>query len=473
MKRKSAIAKDESPEPGDRITLTLTRIAKFNCPPERKQVFLWDDKSPRLAVRYTAGSKSFIFESKLNRKTIRRTLGDVDNWTLEDARSEAGRLQTLVDKGTDPRELDREEKEAKARAKAERETAAIAETKRKHYTLKALCMAYCKLLEANGKAQSAGQARSVFKCHVFTPHRAIAAQPAQDTTAHQIAAIVRKVAEQGKERTAGILRSYLSAAFNAARKAPFDAKLPADLIAFGVESNPVEPVSTIAVQRGGHTLTADELKAYLAALSQDELPDLALQLALFAGGQRMAQLLRAKVCDYTTDTETLRLFDGKGKRSTPREHLLPLAPKGKAVAIVNKLIVRAKKQEDANAKIEGREPRYGALWLFSSHGKQQLVETTPGKRVSTISKAMKDEPFDLRDVRRTCETMLAEMGISKDIRAQLLSHGLSGVQSAHYDRHSYTNEKRAALIAWEKRLDDITKGKKGSNVVQIKRKKSA
>jgi integrase len=86
---------------------------------------------------------------------------------------------------------------------------------------------------------------------------------------------------------------------------------------------------------------------------------------------------------------------------------------------------------------------------------------------------MKGEPFDLRDIRRTCETMLAEMGISKDTRAQLLSHGLSGVQSAHYDRHSYTNEKRAALIAWEKRLDHITKGKKGSNVVQIKRKKSA
>ena len=39
------------------------------------------------------------------------------------------------------------------------------------------------------------------------------------------------------------------------------------------------------------------------------------------------------------------------------------------------------------------------------------------------------------------------------------SHGLSGVQAAHYDRHTYTDEKRAALVAWEQRLDEIITGK--------------
>ena len=72
---------------------------------------------------------------------------------------------------------------------------------------------------------------------------------------------------------------------------------------------------------------------------------------------------------------------------------------------------------------------------------------------------MKCEAFNLRDIRRTCETMLAGVGISRDTRAQLLSHGLSGVQAAHYDRHTYTDEKRAALIAWEQRLEEIATGK--------------
>ena len=76
------------------------------------------------------------------------------------------------------------------------------------------------------------------------------------------------------------------------------------------------------------------------------------------------------------------------------------------------------------------------------------------------------------DVRRTAETMLAGMGISRDTRAQLLSHGLGGVQDQHYDRHGYADEKRAALIAWERRLDEIENGIKPAGNVRPLRRKS-
>jgi hypothetical protein len=56
------------------------------------QFFLWDTDAPRLAVRVTAGAKSFIFESKLNRQTVRVAIGDVRAWTLDHQRvSDAGR----------------------------------------------------------------------------------------------------------------------------------------------------------------------------------------------------------------------------------------------------------------------------------------------------------------------------------------------------------------------------------------------
>lgn len=454
-----------------RERITLGRIANFNCPDGKKQAFLWDTEAPRLAVRATSGAKSFIFETKLNRQTIRRTIGDVRNWTIEAAREEARRLQTLIDKGTDPRELEREKEAAKAKAIADEEATKAAVKARKQYTLKALCNAYCDHLEAKGKTESARQTRSILKCHVFEAFSEIALLPASEINADHAATLIRKVMMAGKERTAGVLRSYLSAAFNAARKARFDAKLPSDLIAYGVKDNPAELIATIPVNRGTRNLTAEELRHYMAALSDDNLSDLALKLDLYTGGQRMAQLLRPKTSDYDKDTSTLRLWDGKGKRISPREHLLPLAPKG--VAIVEKLIERARKLEEANAQKEGREPSYSNLWLFSNHGKTKLSDTTPGKRVSDISKAMKGESFDLRDIRRTCETMLAGMRVHKDIRAQLLSHGLSGVQDAHYDRHGYIDEKRAALLAWERRLDDISKGKKSSNVAQPKKKKTS
>ena len=434
-----------------RERLTPDRIRRFCCPAETKQAFLWDTDAPRLAVRATAGAKSFIFETKLNRQTIRRTIGDVRAWNLEEARTEARRLQTLIDQGTDPRELDREREEAKAAAKAAQEAAKREAEERGRYTLRALCNAYTEALERAGKAKSAAATRSAFKCHVFT-HPEIAHAPANEVTAHQLAALVRKVREAGKERAAGILRSYLSAAFNAGKRAPFDSALPADLIPFGIEHNPVDAIPAIAVQRGDRTLSADELRAYLAALGED-LPDMALRLALLAGGQRMAQLLRARVGDYDPDTATLRLWDGKGKRQSAREHLLPLAPK--AAALVAGLVERAKAKESP--------------WLFSTHGKVAVTETTPGKRAAEISAAMGGEPFDLRDIRRTCETLLAGMGISRDTRAQLLSHGISGVQAAHYDRHAYTNEKRAALVAWEARLAEIQTGKPAAaNVVELR-----
>ena len=91
-----------------RERLTPDRIRLFTCPPDAKQSFFWDTESPRLAVRATAGAKSFIFEAKLNRTTIRTTIGDVRAWKLDAARQEANRLQTLTDQGIDPREQKRE-----------------------------------------------------------------------------------------------------------------------------------------------------------------------------------------------------------------------------------------------------------------------------------------------------------------------------------------------------------------------------
>lgn len=38
-------------------------------------------------------AKSFVFEAKLNRDTIRRTIGDVRAWNIEKARKEANCLR--------------------------------------------------------------------------------------------------------------------------------------------------------------------------------------------------------------------------------------------------------------------------------------------------------------------------------------------------------------------------------------------
>jgi integrase len=65
------------------------------------------------------------------------------------------------------------------------------------------------------------------------------------------------------------------------------------------------------------------------------------------------------------------------------------------------------------------------------------------------------ERFTPGDIRRTVETRLSALGVSLDVRAQLQSHGLGGVQARHYDRHDYQDEKRAALV----KLRELLTGK--------------
>jgi integrase len=100
-----------------RRELNVTLIERLRCPEGKQQAFLRDSKTSGLAVRVTAaGAKSFIFESKLDRQTIRRTIGDVRDWDIDRARVEARRLAVLLDDGIDPRAQDEERRKADAAA---------------------------------------------------------------------------------------------------------------------------------------------------------------------------------------------------------------------------------------------------------------------------------------------------------------------------------------------------------------------
>lgn len=437
-----------SKAPLKRTRLTNTVIAGFACTPgtncgeKARFALLFDSEFPRLAVRVTlAGAKSFVFEGHRDGRLVSVTIGDVKTWGIDDARARARQLQSMLDQGIDPREEARERKAKAEEKKREEAAAAKAELQRQKYSLKALCEAYVAHLRARGKNKSANDCLSAFRCHLF-PHE-YANLPAADIKPIQIAEIVRATAEKSA-RTAGVLRAYMCAAYNASIKAPLSVKVKSDLIPFNLVSNPVSPVENLKSQAGTRHLSPAELKKYIKAIG-DSAPDNALRLALLLGGQRMAQLVRAKVGDYVPDSGTLRLFDAKGKRQVARVHLLPAGPKAKAMI---------------EALIADRPPE--ALLI-------NISPRTVGDYLATLRETHKLGDFDLKDIRRTCETMLASMGISKDIRAQLLSHGISGVQDTNYDQWDYISEKRAALIAWENRLEEIESGQlKPSNVVSLR-----
>ena len=123
----------------NRIRLTAGRVDAFACPTGKSQAFLWDTEAPALALRATpTGRKTYAFEARLNGDTLRVNIGTVADWPLDKARTEAQRLKMLVDAGTDPRQLKRQQQaEAQAEAVAAHE-AELTRTERRIVQLRRL-----------------------------------------------------------------------------------------------------------------------------------------------------------------------------------------------------------------------------------------------------------------------------------------------------------------------------------------------
>ncbi len=383
------------------------------------------------------------------------TKGDGETtFTLSQARERVAQLAALyvAPESRDVRAyLDRQKKrevaelEAAERAREAVERVRIAEAES---TLAGLFAAYVARLRNLGK-QSARDAANLFRNHVEQAHPEIATLPAKDVKPAQVNVLLRALVDAGKGRTAAKLRAYMRAAYALAARAELDSSEPAAFLRFAVEFNPVQPTAALPQfnRARERTLSEVELRAYWDALNAE--PDSATRdaqlLALLLGGQRPAQLVRATIADVDVQARRLRLHDTKGRRTHARVHVLPISEA--ALPVAQRCIDRAARQK--------------STWLFSLQGSHPLAAQTMGDQCTAIAgtllaqpnwRRIVREPFQLRDIRRTCETALARLGISKEVRAQIQSHGLGGVQAHHYDRHDYMPEKTATLDAWAKYL---------------------
>lgn len=371
-------------------------------------------------------------------------------YTLKDARMKADELASLL---KHPETADirahLESQQRAAEAKHEADQRAAEERRRversRSLTLGRLCELYCDYLQAQGKT-SAQSVRNALTLHVLS--QSVADKPAREVNRAELAQIIRQLVEDGKTRIAGLIRSYLSSAYTLAMNAEGDTTAPSALIPFNIETNPTSGIKAIPVAERNRVLTETELRAFMRRLGEGKsaIRD-TLQFCLLAGGQRPEQVARAQIKDYSDGM--LTLLDSKGNRRNPRIHVLPLAPRARL--LLDGLVARAQ--------------TLGSAILFSSTGRLPVDISRVSRQATAISREMVEageavEPFQAKDLRRTVETMLApkQMHVSKDIRAQVMSHGLSGVQVQRYDRYEYLEEKRQALERWERRLTEIETG---------------
>ena len=383
-------------------TCNTTRLAEGE-----KEKLIADGNGLFLYVRPSGKSWLFVFTFAGKRKKM--ALGAFPAVGLAGAREKANAARALVAAGTDPVAL---------------RDAPPASTK----SFGDLIAAYLGTLIGKPAHR---QAESLFRNHV---PQDLKDKPAAQITTDDLADLLSKLVTAGKVRSAAVLRSYTARAFKLAFGANRNPNTPPVLRGFGLTADPA--ASLVAIEGGTgnvceRCLSVAELRDYagrLAALRESQEQDVAL-IALYAGGQRISQLLRGSV---SLDGSALILMDGKGRRVQPRLHRIPIAQGSKLAALIN--------------------GRTGRLWDIPEAEIEDAQLRVSGL-VRQISKAGAAEHFNARDVRRSIESALVAAGISLDVTGQLLSHALGGLQHRHYLRHDFDAEKRRALAVLENIID--------------------
>lgn len=95
--------------------LTHGLLERTSCPDDARYVLVRDADKKGLRLRITkAGGKHWQFETRIKGQLFTRALGGWPAVAIDQAKAEAHRLRGLTEQGIDPREVERQQQEAKA-----------------------------------------------------------------------------------------------------------------------------------------------------------------------------------------------------------------------------------------------------------------------------------------------------------------------------------------------------------------------
>ncbi|MDC0611151.1 integrase arm-type DNA-binding domain-containing protein [Vibrio sp.] len=414
--------------------LTVSSIKGLK--PKDKPYYEWDTNSQRgrgkLGVQVTPkGSKRFVFRYFVESKPKFIPLGQFPELSLTDARSKQKELGELLLQGIDPKEHLESDRKAQEHAKQE---------EARKGTIKQLFEAYVAQMERDGKRTHKAVIASLEKeVYPIIPP----ATKAKDVTTHELMLVLAAMIRRGAKTQSNRVRSYLMAAFNYGLKHDNDPANFIDEAKFGLVMNPVAaiPKQKDAERVGEHYLKMDEVVTLIADLNNEyerfkmgeSIRNLIL-LCLFTGGQRPYELAASKWEAVDWQQKTLLITPDISKNKRP--HIIPLTDS--ALAVLEKQQFNNESEFIFPHRLNtGEHIRLDSL----SQSISRYREVTQSVR-----------SFTPRDLRRTCKTLMGEIGISKSLRDRLQNHALNDVSSKHYDRYEYLPEKRIALESWEHKL---------------------
>ena len=431
--------------------LTAGRIAALRCPPGKEQAFLRDAVTKGLRVRVTAaGAKSYVFESKVLGKTLRRTIGSPDAWTVEAARAEANRLRVLVDQKTDPRELDRQHAEDATRLQAEAQVQAavdIAEEAAQALTVKVVWQRYVE--ERRPHWGERNYADHVSMIHeggekrlrmpgVLTKPGPLASIMALRLVDLNAKAIEAWAAKEAKDRPARVrLALRLLKAFMRWAAAESDLKGRVDASAASAkkarEAAGKAALKDDVIERG-------QLKAWFDHVGQIPNTVIAAYLqTLLLTGARPGEVLTLRWDDVNTQWKSITIRDKvEGERAIPLTpyvwHLLSALPRrnewvfsGGRMLLMTEANIRRRQRKRTDLGVE--RP---AVELVPSSESGRLVEPSIAHRQACAAAGL--EGLTLHGLRRSFASLTEWLETPAGVVAQIQGHKPSATAEKHYKR---------------------------------------
>lgn len=403
--------------------LTAKSVSAFTAKAKAKQE-TFDAIVPGFGVRADgkgSGSWVLVYVAPITGKRRRYSISRLTEMTLASARARAGELKATIAAGIDPAD--------ERKANSATTEAAAADTSA---TFRAVWGVYYKRhgsTLANGPAMQRTIDREVMP--------AWGDRNVADITRYDVADLTGGVADSGRPAAAHSLFDVVRGFFNYCIK---------QALVRGMVAAPTDrmaaPTKIIARDR---ILSDDEIKAVWSAFDVAAAPFGGLFKVLLLTGQRRTETSRMRWADVNLETGawTIPASDAKsGKEHTV--HLSPLA-----VEIIL-----------AQPKVSWSE------YVFAGRAANPVSGYSKAKARADELSGISD--WRLHDLRRTCRSGMARLGVPVMVAERVLNHELGGLIGI-YDRHGYDEEMTQAWKRWSDHVAGVV-APKSDKVVPIGRK---
>jgi integrase len=378
----------------------FTDLKIKNLPAKDKQYELFDPTLANFGIRISpGGTKSFVLYYYLGRKKSRLTLGRYPDLSLSDAREMARTAQKRIAAGQDPHA-------DKLRDRDQHHTTVFSSVVARYIEN------YAKVF-----TQSSVATQRILN-NDFGSHWAKL----------QIGAIDKKMVLKRLEEIRK--RQGPSAANHGftALRAFFNWCLAQDILS----ETPCRSLKKPAPENSrDRVLNDDEIASVWSGTEKMGYPFGPFVQLLILTGQRRNEVAKLRWSELDFDQNIWLQRDNKSKRA----HVVPLSPQ--AVSVLKRL------------------PRLSDEFVFPARGSDRAISGF-SKWKKKLDHLSRTNDWTLHDLRRTCATKLAQLGVEPHVTEFVLNHSsrmMTGVASV-YNRHAYIDEKRQALEQWANHLHD-------------------